>query len=134
VTATDRPYTDDDLRTEAARHLNDGMDGLEILTAMADRAPWDALTTDDFNSAHGAVVQLVDSAADLSEWAIALGAAGLKPVADIGVRLTTGGHPVAVQIAIDPDLTDQAQAELITELTAAITSTASRVLGCTPVA
>lgn len=142
------PYTDADLRAEAASCLN----ALAILPTVQDiqrslpgtyvdshrtddgGATWDdLLDAAGVGTAVGEIHALIDGAADVSAWAITLGAAGLQPVADIGVRLTTGGHPIAVQIAIDPELTDAARDELIRELTTVITATASRVLGCTPV-
>jgi len=83
--------------------------------------------------AQRAIDDLITGAVDTSEWAITLGATGLKPVTEIGVRLTTGGHPIAIQVAIDPELTDSARDELVTELAAALTAITNRVLGCTTV-
>lgn len=145
---TGRPYTNADLRHEAARQLalstedpdymgiGERMTGTVIPSRAAERLTWDNLDNLDgnaFDDAQRAIDDLLINAADTSAWAVALGAAGLKPVTEMGVYLTTGGYSLAVQLALDPELTDDAQAELITELTEAINTTASRVLGCTPV-
>lgn len=133
---TDKPYTDADLRAEAARQhktLTEDPDFTGIGEQMMDET-WRSLGEDDFDAAQRAIGDLLTNAADVSAWAITLGVAGLQPLTEIGVALTTGGYPLAVQIAVDPELTDDAQAELITALTEAINTTASRVLGCTTVA
>lgn len=140
---TDRPYTDADLRHEAARQLALSAEDPDFMgigermgwTPIPSRPDdhWDDLDGADFEAARNAIDKLLTKAVDVSDWAVMLGAAGLKPVTEIGVRLTTGGYPLAVQLAIDPELTNAARDELITELTEAINATASRVLGCTPV-
>lgn len=133
---SDRPYTDADLRNEAAKqhkNLTEDFDYSGVGEQMGDNAPWGSLGDIDFDTARDAIGDLISNAADVSEWAITLGAVGLRPVLMHAVRLTVGGYPVAVQIAIDPELTDDAQKEMATELTKAITATASRVLGCKPV-
>lgn len=133
---TDRPYTDADLHHEAARQhkdLTEDFDYAGVGERMGDNKPWGALGDVDFDNARDGIGDLIANAADVSTWAVTLGAAGLKPVATHGVRLTTGDYPVAIQIALDPGLTDDAQAELITAITEAVTATTSRVLGCTPV-
>jgi hypothetical protein len=141
---TSRPYTDADLRTEAARQhalstedpdfmgISERMEGSKI-PSRGD-FQWDQLDDADFDTAQRAIDDLLTGAADVSEWAIALGAAGLTPLTEIGIALTTGGYSIAVQIAADPGLTDDAREELIAELSKAITDTAGRVLGCKPVA
>jgi hypothetical protein len=140
---TERPYTNADLRAEAARQLalsakdpnfmgiGERMEGSKIPSR--DDFQWDQLDDADFDTAQRDIDDLLTNAVDVSAWAVALGAAGLKPVTEMGVYLTTGGSSLAVQLALDPELTDAAQAELITKLTEAINTTASRVLGCTPV-
>lgn len=145
---TDRPYTKADLRHEAARQLalsaedpdymgiGERMTGTVIPSRAAERLTWDNLDNLDgnaFGDAQSAIDDLLTNAVDTSAWAITLGAAGLKPVTEIGFRLTTGGHALAVQVAIDTEYTDAARDELIAALTEAINTTASRVLGCTPV-
>lgn len=141
---TDTPYTQADLRAEAARQLalttedpdfmgiGERMEGSKI-PSRSD-VQWDQLGDTDFDNAQRAIDDLLSNAADVSAWAVTLGAAGLKPVADMGFRLTTGGHSLAVQIAVDPEITDQAREELVAALTEVINTTGARVLGCKPVA
>ncbi|MFB7368016.1 hypothetical protein [Streptomyces hydrogenans] len=96
---TDLPYTDDDLRAEAARQhsaltedpdfvgVGEGMEGTEIEShlppAEADGAEglhWDmALDSNAFEEAQRAIHDLIGGAADVSEWAVNLGADGLVP-------------------------------------------------------
>jgi len=118
---TDLPYTDADLRHEAARHFGDDMNGLEILVAMTDHAPWQGLDTDDFNTAHSQITQLIEGAADVSEWAVNLGADGLQPD---GHHADFGHHPdgpvplMRVHFAFHPEADDtdrHALAQLATE-------------------
>lgn len=104
----DQPYTQDDLRTEAARYVGD-YDGVEILTAMADREPWVHLGNDAFNDAYTEVVHLAHLAADTSEWAVHLGADGLEPDShhlQLGIDPGTGDEPrVRIQFAFAPEMT-----------------------------
>ncbi|MFF7147535.1 hypothetical protein ACFZAO_05610 [Streptomyces griseoaurantiacus] len=99
---TDRPYTDDDLRAEAAnQHANltedpdflgigEQMHGRVIESTVVDLEPetgeplemgraWHHLSEDQFETAQRKIHDLITGAADLSEWAIDLGADGLKP-------------------------------------------------------
>jgi hypothetical protein len=143
---TDRPYTDADLRAEAARQhkqltedpdfmgIGESMEGADIAsTVPADGGhgrQWDDLPDNDFDAAQRAIDDLISGAADVSAWAVTLGAAGLQPVADFGIRLAGDGYPLAVQIAVDPDITDAAREELVAALTEVISATGARVLGC----
>jgi hypothetical protein len=121
---SETPYTDTDLRAEAARSLGDGMDGLEILVAMADRTPWSALDTDDFNTAHGQVLRMVEAAADVSEWAVNLGADGLEPVgANLNIQDTAGDDRVRLHFAFAPDM-DKATRQALMERVADVIRTA----------
>lgn len=110
------PYTDDDLRAEAARQAAADVDPLAILTDMADRAPWCDLDTDAFNAAHGEVVRLVEQAADLSEWAVGLGADGLEPD-EHTLTWSAGTTPIVrLHMAFHPRMSADARAELATQL------------------
>jgi hypothetical protein len=128
---SERTYTDADLRAEAARQLDDA-NALGILADMAIRAPWNALDPDTFNQAHSAVVRLVETAADTSAWAVALGAAGLEPHEPHAVRSATGGWEVAVQVATNPQITSAARERLLAEIRAAVDDAVCRVLGQHP--
>lgn len=132
---TDRPYTDTDLRHEAARQLalstedhdymgiGERMQGTEIVSqlppAEADGAEgqhWDDLPHDDFEAAQRAVDNLLTSAADLSEWAIHLGADGLEPTGHV-LGLDAGDTPlVRIHIACRPDMDEVARAEFAVRL------------------
>ena len=106
----DQPYTQDDLRAEAARWIGEDIDGLEVITGMADREPWVHLSDDTFNDAYTDVLRLIDSAADLSEWAVNLGADGLEPDShflQLGIDPGTGDKPrVRIQFAFAPEMAD----------------------------
>lgn len=158
---TDRPYTDEDLRAEAARQhlvLTEDPDFMGVGEAMEDRyvestfvdgdedepdgetgSTWGELLPynhDDgnaYNAAQRAIHDLINGAADVSEWAIQLGAAGLTPHPAMAWQSTTGGYDVAVQVATTRMLTDDARDELITEIRKAVSETVCRVLGHKPV-
>ena len=99
---TDRPYTDEDLRTEAARQhalsvedpdfmsVAERMEYTFIDSTIVDPDPetgtepitgdaWDHLPREDFDEAQRKIHDLIRGAADTSEWAINLGADGLEP-------------------------------------------------------
>lgn len=86
---TDRPYTDEDLRTEAARQMLLSVEDPDFMgigermewTPIPSRPDdhWDDLDREDFDKAQRAIDDLLGKAADVSEWAINLGADGLEP-------------------------------------------------------
>ncbi|MGK3107912.1 MULTISPECIES: hypothetical protein [Streptomyces] len=97
---TDRPYTDDDLRAEAARQhkkLTEDPDFMGIGEQMGDASvvhtddgetslTWQELLVpegggswDAFDAAQRKIHDLINGAADVSDWAVALGADGLEP-------------------------------------------------------
>ncbi|MEU0200866.1 MULTISPECIES: hypothetical protein [unclassified Streptomyces] len=55
-------YTDADIETTGAEYKADGLNALEILTAMTHTVPWMGLDTEDFNEAHNRIVELADAA------------------------------------------------------------------------
>lgn len=149
------PYTDADLRAEAARQhasltddpdfmgVGEMMDGQFVRYEVVDpehgglmpppgTPRWDELSEDEFDEAQRKIHDLINGAAYVSDWAVALGVAGLTPHPPIAIRCTTTGWEVAVQIATAPDTTDQARDELLRELRTAITETTCRVLGLKP--
>ncbi|SFD13095.1 hypothetical protein [Streptomyces aidingensis] len=150
---TDTPppaYTRADLIAEAARQhkastedpdwtdIGEAMEGQPITPA--DYPPgvipatWDDLDPDAREDAQAAINKLICGAADTSEWAVNLGAAGLEPYRSIGYRVTTGGWAAAVHLAVDPGYPEEKRAELLAELTTAFSDVVHRVLGLAPVA
>lgn len=140
---TDRPYTDEDLRIEAARQhavltenpdfvgVGEQMDGSYVESTVIDEDPdfqpegdtWDALAPHDFEAAQRDVHSLVNGAADVSEWAVNLGADGLQPD---GHTLQLGSKEagdddseqpfVRMHFAFHPDATDAERDRFVMEL------------------
>jgi hypothetical protein len=54
-------YTDADIEAAAAEYKDDGLNALEILTAMSHTVPWMGLDNEDFVEAQGRVVALADA-------------------------------------------------------------------------
>lgn len=54
-------YTDADIAAAAREAKADGSNALQILSDMAHTVPWSGLDTDDFNEAHGRIVELADA-------------------------------------------------------------------------
>lgn len=133
---TDRPYTDDDLRTEAARQhytattdpdfmgIGEQMDGSPIESTCFDaagerRAPgltWDQLDGTQFGEVQRAIDDLLGKAADVSEWAINLGADGLEPSEH---ALDAGDGPrFRVHFGFAADMSDDDRNDLISQFAA----------------
>ncbi|MFF1544136.1 hypothetical protein [Streptomyces sp. NPDC058291] len=55
-------YTDADVEAAAAEFKADGLNALEVLTAMTHTVPWMGLDTEDFNEAHNRIAELADAA------------------------------------------------------------------------
>ncbi|MFB7776886.1 hypothetical protein [Streptomyces bauhiniae] len=118
---TDRPYTDDDLRAEAARqlaHLPDHLDkdrvgqemcGAAIESHDSDRQ-WDALDDNQFDTAEQAIHNLIKGSANTSDWAVNLGADRLEPTGhtlELGIDPGDGNRPrVRLHFAFHPDVLD----------------------------
>lgn len=118
---TDKPYTDEDLRAEATRQLATAMEDPDFMgigeqmqdseieslspPEEADGAEgmhWGDLTRDEFEDAQRSIDDLLTSAADVSDWAVNLGADGLEPSEQfvevkhkdlIGIRVHFAFHP-----------------------------------------
>ncbi|MGW3428012.1 hypothetical protein ACWDHW_08645 [Streptomyces melanosporofaciens] len=151
---TDHPYTNADLRATAAEVVATAIQEITP-SEIADRMdrnyvqstnPGDGngrtwaqllnrgdLDTTEFLAARQQIDDLIRDAADVSEWAIQLGAAKLTPHPAMAWQSTTGGYDVAVQVATTRMLTDDARDELITEIRKAVGETVYRVLGLKPV-
>lgn len=135
---TDRPYTDDDLRAEAARqlanlsdHLNADRVGQEMCGAEiesqtpkpdedGDDAPvakgweWDEVLDDEqFGKAERAVHGLINGAADVSKWAINLGADGLEPSTEHAISVDAGRPIARIHFAFEPDMPDEMRTGLV---------------------
>ncbi|MEE4540960.1 hypothetical protein V2S66_03130 [Streptomyces sp. V4-01] len=143
MTSTDQPYTDADLRHEAARQLAawaEHVDSLSVSEQMADtvvpstdtdtcsRQTWNELlvapTPDDeykdFDTAREKVHALISGAADLSEWAVNLGADGLDPTGHV-LKVGSASTQIArIHFAFAPDLDETARRGLVEGLGQAI--------------
>ena len=121
---TDRPYTDDDVRVEAARQhytattdpdfmgIGEQMDGSPIESTCFDAAgerqapgrTWDQLNGTQFGEAQRDIDDLLGKAADVSEWAVNLGADGLEPSPDVINLDNDEGAFVRIHFAFHPDM------------------------------
>ena len=136
---TDRSYTDDDLRAEAARQLSsmtedpdfmgigEQMDGMLIDSTVVQPdhddtgTTWDELSEDDFAAARDAISELIEGAADTARWAVNLGADGLVPSTDHILTLSADGKPIVrVHFAFEPDMPEDMRTALVQGLGDAI--------------
>ncbi|MFD5508980.1 hypothetical protein ACFWIB_14555 [Streptomyces sp. NPDC127051] len=114
---TDHPYTDDDLRTEAARQhaaltadldfmgIGEQMKGQEVTPG--GEVDWDDFRDATFEAAQRSIHELVTGAASLSEWAVELGADDLEPV-EHAVSLQADGRPIVrVHFAFEPGMPEE---------------------------
>ncbi|MER6607337.1 hypothetical protein ABT282_15845 [Streptomyces sp. NPDC000927] len=121
---TDQPYTDTDLRAEAARQhrtatedpdfmgVGEQMEGQKI--ASADDLQWDELDDEQFDTAMRGIEALITGAADTSQWAIDLGADGLEPDNEHTGTLLPDGKPIArIHYAFAPDMPEETRTALI---------------------
>ena len=113
---TDHPYTEDDLRTEAASQhaaLLRDPDFMGIGEQMQDET-WRSLSEDDFEAAQRAIDDLLTNAADVSEWALNLGADGLQPSDEHAITLDGNGKPIArIHFAFEPGMPDEMRTALV---------------------
>lgn len=127
---TDRPYTDDDLRAEAARQhaaliddpdfmgVGERMDcapvahtedGDTVLTWQQLLVPEGGGSWETFGEAQRQVHGLINGAADVSEWAINLGADGLEPSPNV-LNLDGDDKPIVrIHMAFHPDMPERAR-------------------------
>ena len=113
---TDQPYTDDDLRTEAAKQhktATEDPDFSGIGEQMDGTDPWSNLGDDDFDTAMRAVDKLLSNAADVSRWAIDLGADGLEPLPEQLSAQTANGPWFRLHFAVRPDMPDHMRRALV---------------------
>ncbi|MET9073925.1 hypothetical protein ABZX95_17495 [Streptomyces sp. NPDC004232] len=131
---SDRPYTEDDLRTEAARQYAEVLrspDWLEVQgemqgtpipsTTTGQVVRWHELPGDDYHDAVNAVQELLEDAPDLSRWAVDLGACCLTKTTNLA-----WGHgdnwALAVQIAHRRGVDDELHTALVDAVRAAVRS------------
>jgi hypothetical protein len=129
---TNTPFTDDDLRAEAARQhatLTEDPDFVGVGEQMSGRfvryevvdpdhgglmpAPgspcWDDLNEDQYDEAQRKLHDLINGAADVSEWAVNLGADGLEPD-EHQFTLKAGPKPIIrAHFGFAPELSDDAR-------------------------
>ncbi|MFJ5151430.1 hypothetical protein ACIQCF_07545 [Streptomyces sp. NPDC088353] len=125
----DRPYTDDDLRTEAAICLL----GLSTTPGVADIRRWlpgayveshreddgsghtwgDLLDENGLGEVSGKVHALVEGAADVTRWAVDLGADGLEPLPEQLSAQTDNGPWFRLHFAVRPDMPDDMRRALV---------------------
>lgn len=114
---TERPYTDDDLRSEAAAQhhtASSDHDFMGIGEQMQGDDPWQSLSRDDFDAAQDAIDALLANAADVSEWAIDLGADGLEPSDEHAITVNGDGKPIArIHFAFEPGMPDRMRTALV---------------------
>lgn len=114
---TDRPYTDDDLRTEAAKQhktATEDPDFSGIGEQMDGTEPWTNLGDDDFDTAMRAIDDLLGKAANVSRWAVDLGADGLQPSDEHAITLDGDGKPIArIHFAFEPGMPAEMRAALV---------------------
>lgn len=130
-----RPYTDEDLRAEAARQhylLTAHLDTRRVLARMLDGKvkstcsldpedglTWDeALNCEDLDEPKRDVTELIRKAADVSEWAVDMGADGLEPTPHtITIDSSTlQGEFVRLHFAFHPDAPADARARFVAAL------------------
>lgn len=140
----DRPYTEADLRAEAARQhqtatedpdfvgIAEQMDGAFIDSTVVDSDPetgtepvtgrtWDQLDEEEFGKAHRAIDDILGRAADVSDWAIELGADGLEPDEE---HVDIAG--ARIHFAFDPGMPEEMRASVIAAVHAATAEGAQR--------
>lgn len=130
---TDRPYTDADLRAEAASQhaaLTDEPDFMGVGEGMEDAYVGSTLDGDDgktwaellpynhddgnaYNAAQREIHRLISHAADVSEWAVNLGADGLEPLPEQLSAQTGNGPWFRLHFAVRPDMPDDMRRALV---------------------
>ncbi|TVL89821.1 hypothetical protein [Streptomyces sp. SAJ15] len=128
---TDRPYTDEDLRVTASSIVASAVRGITP-SEIADRMDrdyiqstnpgdgsgrtWEQLLNIEFLAARQQIDDFIRDAADVSEWAISLGADGLEPISE---SLTIGERG-RLHLAFTPDTSQVARVHAVSLLAKAI--------------
>ncbi|MFF2100900.1 hypothetical protein [Streptomyces sp. NPDC058202] len=122
---SDVPYTDNDLRAEAADQLRAAVADAtlsESLVIEGHKIPsrgdtqWDQLSDDDFHEADREISEFVEYAVDIARWSVDLGANGLKRTNELAWGRGGDAWDLAIQIAHRSGLSD----ELRTAITSAV--------------
>lgn len=128
---TDTPYTDSDLRAEAAIQLRAARDPENFeVTIEGHKIPsrgdfqWDQLNDDDFYDADRDISEHVEYAVDLARWSVDLGACGLHSTSELAWGRGGDAWDLAIQIAHRPGLNN----DLSEAITAAIRNAVNLVL------
>lgn len=112
-------YTEEDIRVEAARQYKEILSDsgyTSVGERMDGESRWRGLDDDDWDKAANAVEDRLDKVADLSRWAVDMGANGLQPSGD-GVTAKAGDVPrVQVHFAFAPDVNEEARFKVITSV------------------
>lgn len=138
----DTPYTDADLRAEAARQhaaalhapdrvaVGEEMELQPIPSTVIGLEPdtgeplkmsrtWKQLSDDDFHDAHNQVHELLEDAVDLSQWAVNLGASFLTRTTGLVWGYGDNWH-LAVQVAHRRGIAEDLHAALVDAVRAAV--------------
>ncbi|MBZ6085882.1 hypothetical protein KVH15_33405 [Streptomyces olivaceus] len=122
------PYTDDDLRAEAAISLlalsttpSTGDIRRSLPSAYIDshREDDDGPTWDDLldekalGDAAGKISALVEGAADTTRWAVDLGADGLEPSTEHAITLNAGRPIARIHFAFEPGMPEEMRTDLV---------------------
>ncbi|MFH9823060.1 hypothetical protein [Streptomyces bobili] len=111
---TDLPYTDNDLRTEAARLLASAARDADDRIRPAVQRKWgEQATPEVIDEACDELVSLLDRAADVSEWAVNLGADGLEPLDSLLSMQTNSGPLCRIHFAVRPDMPEEMRRALV---------------------
>lgn len=134
MTTPDLPYTNDDLRAEAARQLatltedpdytgvGEGMQDTVVESTddgTCSRKTWHELLVpgapndeyEAYQAAQRKIHDLIRGAAEISEWAVNLGADGLEPTGNVLGVEASETPLVRVHLAFHPDMDDAARAQ-----------------------
>jgi len=117
---TDQPYTDDDLRAEAARLRTQAARDADERIRPTIENKWRSLNADQIDEACDEVVGLLDSAVDVSRWAVDLGACGLRQTTELAWGRDGDAWDLAVQIAHRPGLNPELQRALVAVVRGAV--------------
>lgn len=133
---TNLPYTDTDLRAEAARQhavltddpdfmgVGEMMDGQFVRYEVVDSEHgglmpppgtprWNELSEDEFDKAQRAIHDLINGAAYVSEWAVHLGADGLEPLEETLTAHMDNAPWFRLHFAVRPDMPDDMRRALV---------------------
>lgn len=128
----DGPYTDIDLITEAARQhhrLTQKPNRSAVLVSMdesgffqeATSHQWKTISEEQVDAAHNRVYSLIENAANVSAWAIQLGADGLAPYPyRVDAPSPDGVVRARIHFAFDPSLSSMDRLAVISPVQDAI--------------